>query len=65
MKRMLLMVAAALPMVLVGGGAASAGQATAVVDARSPIAPALQRELAAAGHGGWWTRSWSSTHRRT
>jgi subtilisin family serine protease len=51
MKRMLLMVAAALPMVLVGGGAASAGQAAAGVDARSPIAPALQRELAAAGAG--------------
>ena len=31
MKRMLLMVAAALPMVLVGGGTASAGQATAGV----------------------------------
>jgi len=47
MKRMLLMMAAALPMILVGGGAASAGQAAAVVDARSPIDPALQRELAA------------------
>jgi subtilisin family serine protease len=48
MKRMLLMVAATLPMVLVGGGMASAGQA-AVVDAGSPIDPALHDQLAAAG----------------